>query len=254
MQERKKLLYGENQNWNYQLLKGDEEQVVLNFKKFAEALVADIIDDLSERQRSYNPAQPFSEASQTALYAGYHGVDVRLCFTDIKDFRLVKETKESVYDEAAIKAALREFRNLDYILQMTRNRGRIRVPLASVVEYKGVVALVKAQIPRDENKSPQSLRKELELLSRESRIKEYIFEEERALSIVPLQAKVYEKLAREENSPVLRQTGVFDVYYLDNVRNFLPVDLQFAPKDPENYVVRPEFLQREEFADKLFMG
>lgn len=79
-------------------MKGDDEHIVLNFKKFSEALVADIIDDMSERQRTYNPSQPYSEATQTILYSDYHGVDVRLCFTDIKDFKLIKENKESVYD------------------------------------------------------------------------------------------------------------------------------------------------------------
>jgi hypothetical protein len=74
-------------------LKGDDEQVIFNFKKFAEALVADIIDDMSERQRTYNPSQPYDEGTQTILYEDQNGVDVKLCFTDIKDFKLIKENK-----------------------------------------------------------------------------------------------------------------------------------------------------------------
>jgi hypothetical protein len=53
--------------------------------------------------------------------------------------------------------------------------------------------------------------------------------------IAPLQSKFYEKLAREEN-------------------NFLPADLQFVSKDPENYILRQEFIQREEFSDMNFLG
>jgi hypothetical protein len=50
---------------------------------------------------------------------------------------------------------------MNYILQMTRNRGKVRVPLANIVEYKGIVALVRATIPRDDNKSAKSLLNEL---------------------------------------------------------------------------------------------
>jgi hypothetical protein len=61
VEQRKKLLYTDNQNWNYQLLKGDEENVEVNFKMFAEALVADIIDDMNERQPNYRASEDLSE-------------------------------------------------------------------------------------------------------------------------------------------------------------------------------------------------
>jgi predicted component of type VI protein secretion system len=67
--------------------------------------------------------------------------------------------------------------------------------------------------------------------------------------IAPLQSKFYEKLAREENNAILRQPNAFDIYYLDKVKHFLPADLQFVSKDPENYILRQEFIQREEFSD-----
>jgi hypothetical protein len=86
---------------------------------------------------------------------------------------------------------------MDYLMQLTRNKGKIRVPLAAIVEYKGIIALVKDNIPVDNSKAPTSVLKELELLSRESRIKDSIFEDDRAIVIAPLQSKLYEKLARE---------------------------------------------------------
>lgn len=61
-------------------------------------------------------------------------------------------------------------------------------------------------------------------------------------------------MAREENSPLTRQPNAFDLYYLESIRHFLPADLQFAAKDPENYILRPEFVQRSEFADVSFLG
>lgn len=45
------------------------------------------------------------------------------------------------------KEAQQEFKNYDYILRLTRNKGRIRVPLSLIVEYKGFVAFAKASIP-----------------------------------------------------------------------------------------------------------
>jgi hypothetical protein len=71
-----------------------------------------------------------------------------------------------VYDEFAIKAAFREFNNMDYLMQFTRNKGKIRLPLVAIVEYKGIVAFVKSSVPVDNNKVPTSLLKELEMLSR----------------------------------------------------------------------------------------
>lgn len=35
---------------------------------------------------------------------------------------------------------------MNYLLQITRNKGRIRLPLANIIEYKGIVALVKGEV------------------------------------------------------------------------------------------------------------
>jgi hypothetical protein len=90
VEERKKLLYGDNQNWNYQFLKGDEENVLVNFKTFAEALVADIVDDLNEGQSNYRPSDDLSETESIITYKDYQGVEVRLCLTAVKEYKLLK--------------------------------------------------------------------------------------------------------------------------------------------------------------------
>lgn len=35
---------------------------------------------------------------------------------------------------------------MEYVFRCTRNRGVIRVPLAVIVEYRGIIALVKAEV------------------------------------------------------------------------------------------------------------
>ena len=51
-----------------------------------------------------------------------------------------------IVDESELKKAIKEFKNMNYLLSITRNKGKIRLPLANIVEYKGIIALVKAEI------------------------------------------------------------------------------------------------------------
>ena len=102
----------------------------------------------------------------------------------------MKNSKETIYDESAIKEALREFKNMDYLLKVTRNKGRVRLPLANMVEYKGVVALVRAEVEGDE-KEAVSLSNELELISREARVKKNAFIDSEGIRIVPLLSSKY---------------------------------------------------------------
>ena len=44
------------------------------------------------------------------------------------------------------KKARQELKNANYILQNTRNRGRFRVPLTMIVEYKGFAIVAKADV------------------------------------------------------------------------------------------------------------
>lgn len=62
---------------------------------------------MSERENTYRPTEDLSETEGTITYKDYQGVDVKLCLTNVKDHRLIKDTKESVYDEGAINSILR---------------------------------------------------------------------------------------------------------------------------------------------------
>ena len=46
--------------------------------------------------------------------------------------------------------ALNEFKNVNYVLRLTHNKGKIRVPLSSVVEYKGFAVFAKVIVPAAE--------------------------------------------------------------------------------------------------------
>lgn len=51
------------------------------------------------------------------------------------------------YKLGGVGVVLEEWKNYDYLLQITRNKGNIRVPLACLIFYKGFVCLVKVQTP-----------------------------------------------------------------------------------------------------------
>ena len=46
--------------------------------------------------------------------------------------------------------AAHEFKNFEYILRLTHNKGKIRVPLSMMIEYKGFTAFAKVIIPSKE--------------------------------------------------------------------------------------------------------
>lgn len=52
-----------------------------------------------------------------------------------------------LYDQSTYELLKREFYNYNLILNVTSNEGFIKVPLCSYFEYKGVIALCKAEIP-----------------------------------------------------------------------------------------------------------
>lgn len=61
------------------------------------------------------------------------------------------QDRGTVISNSRIKEAQQILKNSNYILQLTRNRGRIRVPLMMITEYKGFTGLAKAEIPTTEN-------------------------------------------------------------------------------------------------------
>jgi len=78
----------------------------------------------------------------------------------------------------SVKQAQQEFKNADYILQMTRNRGRFRVPLSMMMTYKGFSALAKSLVHSTSDYSNlNSLQLDINQLERDTRIARGLFED-----------------------------------------------------------------------------
>ena len=58
--------------------------------------------------------------------------------------------KGTIPSNSAEKAAAHEFKNYDYILRLTANKGKIRVPLSMMTHYKGFAIFAKVLIPSTE--------------------------------------------------------------------------------------------------------
>jgi hypothetical protein len=53
-----------------------------------------------------------------------------------------------LYDQASFEELKREFYNYNLILGVTNNQGFIKVPLCTYLEYRGILALCKAEVPQ----------------------------------------------------------------------------------------------------------
>lgn len=131
--------------------------------------------------------------------------------------------------------ALNEFKNFNYILGLTENKGKIRVPLATFIEYKGLTVYAKVAIPSGQSYQKMDvLERELEILEAESRINNSIFQDPECAKIVALQSKAFEKLARAENLTNKK----FDLCYIESLRYYLPHDFNNFNKDRPNERLR----------------
>lgn len=136
--------------------------------------------------------------------------------------------------------ALTEFKNLNYVLSLTHNKGKIRVPLSTIVEYKGFVIFAKVITPAAEAYDNMDvLQRQLEILEAESRINTSVFQDPECSKIVALQSKAYEKLARAENLPNKK----FDFCYIDSLNHYLPNDFNNFSKEKPFEKLRAELIQ-----------
>lgn len=89
--------------------------------------------------------------------------------------------------------ASQQFKNYDYVLRVTKNKGKIRVPLSMITHYKGFAVFAKVLIPSTESYDNMGLlEKQLEALQAESRIDNSIFQDsDENGRIVALQSKVF---------------------------------------------------------------
>ena len=53
-----------------------------------------------------------------------------------------------LYDHTTYDEIKREFYNYNLVLAVTGNEGKIKVPLCCYIEYRGILAVVKADIPQ----------------------------------------------------------------------------------------------------------
>lgn len=104
-----------------------------------------------------------------------------------------------------------EFRNYQFILEATNKKFIVGVPLACLVEFENIVALVKANFPENvETLSYNaSIKDELHELERYTRVKNRVLE---YCTILELN-KFYEPNSRR---PLL---------YLENLADYLPINL-----------------------------
>lgn len=47
------------------------------------------------------------------------------------------------------KQSVREFKNLDYLAEVTQNKGVLKVPFMVLFEFKGFLGMAKTKIPSD---------------------------------------------------------------------------------------------------------
>ena len=122
----------------------NEYEIIEDFKQYVEVVVRKVVDELGleERKRYY---QPVSTASDSMRYE-IHGVTFDVFLSELKEVSTFEERGTIVSNEAA-KMALQEFKNYDYILRLTRNKGKLRVPLTMITEYKGFTVFAKSIIP-----------------------------------------------------------------------------------------------------------
>lgn len=105
LDKRQEIIANKNQLWNYQFLKGNEENLVYEFKIFTESFIAELIDELClpEDKRTYKVHE------KSNLFETYDelGLNIRLCFTGISEIKSLKNSKETVFDESEIKKAIK---------------------------------------------------------------------------------------------------------------------------------------------------
>jgi hypothetical protein len=82
------------------------------------------------------------------------------------------QDRSTVVSAGRLKRARQEFKNANYILQVTRNRGRFRVPLMMFLEYKGFGVLAKAKVHSTEEYASlaASLQQDMTQFERDTRI------------------------------------------------------------------------------------
>lgn len=110
-----------------------------------------IVDELAleERRRHYKP----SGNSLQALNYEIGGITFQICLLELNEVSSFHD-RSTIVSALTTKQAQQQFKNCNYILQLTRNRGRFRVPLVMLFDYKGFCILAKAAVHATADYSP----------------------------------------------------------------------------------------------------
>lgn len=100
-----------------------------------------------------------------------------------------------------------EWRNYNYILGVTQNKGLVRVPLACIVEHKGVTGLAKAKVLNGIELAASTLSNEFAELERLSKVSRDVFSKDERIQLLKTRADGADRI------------------YVWNLFHFIPVDL-----------------------------
>jgi hypothetical protein len=115
-------------------------------------VVCQIVDEIPV-PKSQRELQPVESDEKENLYTFLvENLIVKLHFFSQQES--INDTEDNInedapvlYDNGSYEEIKREFYNYNLILGVTGNEGRIKVPLCCYIEYRGVLAVVKADIP-----------------------------------------------------------------------------------------------------------
>ena len=162
-------------NWDYEFLKGESEYVIVErFKVYVEEIVRTVVDELSleERRRHYKPT---NEGLGNLQYE-VGGVSLEVVLLELNEVSTFQD-RSTIVGSDRVKQLRQQFKNANYILQITRNRGRFRVPLMMLSEYKGFTVLAHAAVhsSTDYTSLTAALQQDIAQLERDTKISRSLF-------------------------------------------------------------------------------
>lgn len=134
----KRDLLREKRNWIEELLGGQEEvELIIDFKSYVQKVAAVIIAELYVAQEE--KIFPATEINKEFGSFVLDDVYIELYF-----FHEGIEDKHPRFQAASL-----EFKNMDYLLSITKNEGSLKVPFMMLFEYKGFLGMAKTRLPED---------------------------------------------------------------------------------------------------------
>lgn len=136
------------------------------------------------------------------------------------------------------KEAVREFKNLDYLVEVTQNNGLLKVPFMVLFQFKGFLGMAKSKIASDgiaRNKQYLNLVDRNHFKS-DARINPEVLLDESKCKIV-----LYQKRNSQSKLTYLTQK----IYFVEKLAQFLPEEnnINDGQKKVSTNLLRPELVQ-----------